>query len=96
MFVNHKNGCKHDNRVANIEWVSASENQKHAYRTGLASNKGESHSQSKLKDGEAWLIKKILSTKTVPQAYVARMFRVHPATISGINLGRLWSHITYP
>ena len=34
-FVNHINGCKVDNYLWNLEWCTASENQKHGFRTGL-------------------------------------------------------------
>ena len=38
--VNHLDGDRSNNAVANLEWVSASENQKHAYRTGVRGYNG--------------------------------------------------------
>lgn len=33
--VNHMDGVRHNNHVSNLEWVTISENVKHAYDTGL-------------------------------------------------------------
>lgn len=38
-WVNHRNGIPGDDRLENLEWVTASENIKHAYRNNLHPNK---------------------------------------------------------
>lgn len=42
--VNHIDGNKTNNFINNLEWVSVSENAKHAYKNGLSSNIGATHS----------------------------------------------------
>ena len=61
---------------------------------------GEDNQNSKLKDGEVWLIKKILNSDyyksgKITQKFIGNMFGVVQTVISKIKLGKSWSHIKY-
>jgi len=64
------------------------------------SSKGENNPSHKLKDGEVWLIKKILNSDyyksgKISQTFIGKMFGVSSMIISYIKTGKLWSHIKY-
>ena len=91
-FVNHLNGIKEDNKVKNLEWATSSENQKHAYDTGLKHAPfGEKHKKAKLTSREVKLIKQQLNEHS--GRALARKFGVGEVTISCIKTGKTWKNI---
>ena len=89
---NHKSGIKTENWIDNLEWVTVSEDRKHAYDTGLRGI-GEKQGGAKLKEGEVWLIKRILAAKVVTQRRIAYIFKISYPTITDIKGGKTWGHI---
>ena len=90
--VNHIDGNKNNNRASNLEWVTRSENIKHAFRTGLKfSPHGVNHFHSKFID------KDILYIRNNPDNLKARglskKFDVSKSCIHKIIKGKAWRHI---
>lgn len=90
--VNHINGIKTDNTLENLEWVTASENVRHAYESGLVvSLKGEKHNMCKLTSELVKLIRNDLMIMT--QKKVAEKYGISQQHVSDINTGKRWKHI---
>jgi hypothetical protein len=89
--VNHKKGIRCDNRANELEWVTQSENHKHAYRIGLQiSQKGEENGLSKLTRKQVDEIR----AKYIPVKYsqykLAIEYGVCQQNISDIINYKLW------
>jgi excisionase family DNA binding protein len=89
--VNHRDGVKTNNRPANLEYATSSENGRHAYRTGLQQRQeGESNHRAKLTTEQVADIRRRYQPRIYSMARLAREFGVNKSTIQGIIAGRKW------
>jgi hypothetical protein len=91
--VNHINGNKKDNKINNLEWLSDSEQQKHAIKIGLREKTlGEKSNFSKLNEK---LVKEIreLHKKNVKCKEIASIYNVCKNNIYSIVNNKTWKHI---
>ena len=90
--VHHLDGCKHNNHASNLAWVTASENTKHAFETGLATpSRGESHYATRFTEEEVRTIRRLAGT--VSQQELAKRYGVRQPTISKIVRRERWAHV---
>ena len=92
--VNHKDGDKTNSRLENLEYVTPHENKLHAFATGLESNKGENHSQSKLTKEDIYEIRRCIGEET--RLELAERFNVTRTHIGLIVRGKTWTHLKEP
>jgi hypothetical protein len=93
--INHKNGDRVDNRLANLELVTRSANMLHCFQSlspSLKRRHGETHHKAKLTADD---VKKILGLYgTISAPKIAKMFAVSKTAIHYIAKGRNWKHFT--
>jgi hypothetical protein len=90
--INHKDGCKSNNNLKNLEWCTAAENRNHALLTGLArSVTGSDHGNAKFIEHDIKIIFKM--AKFISMSKIALIYGVQTNAISDILQRKTWKHV---
>ena len=89
--VNHIDGNKLNNNVINLEWLSQSDNMRHAWRTGLMRS-GSDTSIAKLTEEDIPEIRQLM-VEGLSNQDIAERYCVARGTISKIRDGKTWKHV---
>lgn len=93
--VNHKDGNKLNNSITNLEWVTISENIKHAFDTGLnRPMRGSCNGNSVNSEATVKKVYILAKYKIFSQEKIGNLFNVPQITVSNIKTTKTWKHIT--
>lgn len=87
--INHIDGNKINNHVSNLEWVTSSENQKHAFRIGLQKS-GLDNATCKVTKEDIYEIRRKLAEGVKSQEVIAIEHSISRGLVSRIKLGLSW------
>ena len=93
LTVNHKDGNKLNNHYSNLEFISSSENVKHAHRIGIVPKTvqkvGTENPRSKLNEKQVREIRK----SDLSYRKLAKIYNIHHAIIYGIKKGTRYFNV---
>jgi hypothetical protein len=93
-YVNHRNGIKSDNQVSNLEWVTHSENIRHAFDNGLINSaKGIAAGNNKLSEDDVISIRREYLENRTPYRELARRFGVKHVAVGQLLRRETWVHL---
>lgn len=91
--VNHKNGVRDDNRAANLEWVTGSENQQHAVRElNPHRNLGSANASARLTE-EMVVEMRSLYAQGWSRDRLSERFKIKPKSVWETVTRRNWRHV---
>lgn len=93
-IINHIDGNKANNKINNLEWCTYSENNKHAYDTGL-NPKGENHGMNKFSKKTILEIRKIYvnGSREFGSRSLARKFKMSKTNVLHIVNNKIWKDV---
>lgn len=89
--INHIDGNPLNNKLENLEYVSSSENTRHAFKNGLNKNAGDNHYIAKLDDIKVLTILTLEENSNLTK--LSEHFKVARSTIQDVVKNRTWKHI---
>jgi hypothetical protein len=90
--VNHRDGDHLNNRADNLEYLTRSQNIRHAQRT-LGSYRGERHPLSKLTEADIIEIRRTTKRNRKDYDRVALSYGIAWGTVRNIMRGKSWRHV---
>lgn len=92
--VNHIDSDRLNNKASNLEWVTASENSKHAFEHGgREPMRGTLHISSKLTEEDVLEMREIYANTKTSYAELGKKFGVSSATCGRVIIGKSYANV---